>query len=512
MHAERVIRRTLILVSGMAIVIHPGSALAISPETSAPIAPHPGAPASFADLAEDLSPSVVNISTRQRVEVPIFNPFAGSPFEDFFGAPQRMRTREAQSLGSGFIISSDGYVVTNNHVISPPGQQGEVMSITVTLADGREYAASVSGSDAASDLAVLKLDTDSPLPFVSFGNSQRAEVGDWILAIGNPFGLGGTVTSGIISAVYRNTGSGTAYDRYIQTDASINRGNSGGPMFNMRGEVIGINNAIFSPTGGSVGIGFAIPSNTAAPIIEKLKLGEEIERGYLGVRIQRLSDDLADSLGLVRNRGEFVQAVEPGGAAAEAGIQAGDVILEVNGEEVRPDQTLAYLVANIDPGEDVLIDLIRKGRRIKMEVTLGERPSEKQLARGSFGAAGEADPDEFGKSEERRDDSLSEKTLGLSVVPLTPRIAQQLGANPSLEALVIDAVAPGSDAARKGLRRGDIVLSANYRETQNLAALESALRQARDEGREALLLRVQPRGGVARFVAVRLSDLPIDDR
>ncbi|MFM5885929.1 MAG: trypsin-like peptidase domain-containing protein, partial [Novosphingobium sp.] len=236
------------------------------------VVPRAGAPASFADLTQQLQPAVVNISTRQKIQVAAGgNPFAGTPFEGLFGggggngAPQ---TREAQSLGSGFIVSSDGYVVTNNHVITADGK-GQVESITVTMPDGTEYPAKLVGKDAPSDLAVLKITAAKALPFVKFGDSRGARVGDWVIAIGNPFGLGGTVTSGIVSAVTRSTGSGSAYDRYIQTDASINRGNSGGPMFDMKGQVIGINNAIFSPTGGSVGIGFAIPAETAAPIVDK---------------------------------------------------------------------------------------------------------------------------------------------------------------------------------------------------------------------------------------------------
>ena len=309
----------------------------------AQVVPRSGAPASFADLTAQLQPAVVNISTRQRIKVPAQggNPFAGTPFEGLFGNPGGQgggsggngATREAQSLGSGFIVSPDGYVVTNNHVITADGQ-GEIESITVTTPDGTDYPAKLIGRDAASDLAVLKVSGSKPFPFVRFGDSRQARVGDWVIAIGNPFGLGGTVTSGIISSVYRNTGSGGAYDRYLQTDAAINRGNSGGPMFDMKGNVIGINNAIFSPTGGSVGIGFAIPAEIAGPIVDKLRAGQSIERGYLGVGIQPLNEDLAASLGLPKNRGEFVGTVEPGQAAARAGLQAGDVVVKVDGKVV----------------------------------------------------------------------------------------------------------------------------------------------------------------------------------
>jgi serine protease Do len=295
--------------------------------TIARIAPRAGAPASFADLTAQLMPAVVNISTRQKVTVSS-NPFAGTPFADLFGnqgGGAQPTTREAQSLGSGFLISADGYVVTNNHVITADGQ-GKVEQITVSTSDGTEYEATLVGSDQASDLAVLKIKGTKSFPFVHFGDSRKARVGDWVIAIGQPFGLNGTVTAGIVSAVLRNTGGG-AYDRYIQTDASINRGNSGGPLFDMDGDVIGINNAIYSPTGGSVGIGFAIPAETAAPIVQKLIKGEEILRGYLGVRIQPVTGDLSDALGISDKRGEFVQSVEAGGPAEKAGLMVGDVVL-----------------------------------------------------------------------------------------------------------------------------------------------------------------------------------------
>jgi len=277
------------------------------------VVPRQGAPESFADLTAQLAPAVVNISTRQRVEVDQpQNPFAGTPFEGLFGnrgggqgqQNGRPQTQEARSLGSGFIVTADGYVVTNNHVISSPTGRGTVEEITVTMPDGTEFPATLVGADSSSDLAVLKISSSKPLPFVHFGNSAQARVGDWVVAIGNPFGLGGTVTSGIVSAVYRNTGQGGAYDRYIQTDAAINRGNSGGPLFDMQGNVIGINNAIFSPSGGSVGIGFAIPAEIAAPIVDQLKAGKAITPGSLGVSIQPGDHALRDSLGTAKQRGE----------------------------------------------------------------------------------------------------------------------------------------------------------------------------------------------------------------
>jgi serine protease Do len=352
-------------------------------------------------------------------------------------------------------------------------------------------------------LAVLKISGSRPFPFVRFGDSRQARVGDWVIAIGNPFGLGGTVTSGIVSAVHRNTGTGGAYDRYLQTDAAINRGNSGGPMFDMQGNVIGINQAIFSPSGGSVGIGFAIPAEIAAPIVAKLRAGQAIERGYLGVQIQALNEDLAASLGLPRNRGEFVQAVEPGQPGARAGLQPGDVVVRVNGQEVTPDQTLSFIVANIAPGSRIPIEVIREGRRLTINAVVGKRPSEEELAGRSFSE----EPDE-GSAFDRAptapgQQGVIERSLGLAVTDLTPTIARQLGFREDTSGVVITAVDSSSDAGAKGLRRGDVILSANNRPVSSQRDLEAALRAA-PGGREAVLLRVQRRGQPATFVPVRL--------
>ena len=470
------------------------------------VVPRAGAPASFADLTQQLQPAVVNISTRQRVKVQANNPFAGTPFGDMFG-PQGgggSQTREAQSLGSGFIVSADGYIVTNNHVITAEGQ-GEVESITVTTTDGTDYPAKLIGKDAASDLAVLKITGTKPFPFVKFGDSRKARVGDWVIAIGNPYGLGGTVTQGIISAVYRNTGTGSAYDRYLQTDASINRGNSGGPMFDMRGQVIGINNAIFSPTGGSVGIGFAIPAETASPIVDKLIRGIAIERGYLGVRIQPLSDDLAASLGLAKRRGEFIQSVEPNQGAARAGLQAGDVVVSVDGKDVTPEASLSYIVANTAPGRTVRIDLIRNGQRLSVNALVGKRPSEEELAKQSFDPDQQGDDDAMsgGKGDPKAGPAI-QQALGVAVIPVTPQIARQLGMGEDTHGVVITDVDESSDAAAKGLQRGDIILSANYKPVLTAAQLDGVVKQAKAENREAILLRIQRRGQPAFYFPVRL--------
>ncbi|MXO65168.1 Do family serine endopeptidase [Altererythrobacter endophyticus] len=463
------------------------------------VVPRAGAPASFADLTEQLQPAVVNIATRQRVTVNNNNPFAGTPFADMFGGGGRPTTREAQSLGSGFIVSASGYVVTNNHVITAEGR-GEVEEITVTMPDGTEYPAELVGRDAASDLAVLKITRDKDFPFVNFGDSSQARVGDWVIAIGNPFGLGGTVTSGIVSAVYRNTKQGGAYDRYIQTDASINRGNSGGPLFDMEGNVIGINNAIFSPSGGSVGIGFAIPAEIASPIVDKLIKGEAIERGYLGVRIQPVTEDVAEALGIPENHGEFIQSVQPGEAAEKAGVQAGDVVLKVNGEDVTPEQSLSYLIANIEPGTTVPIELIRNGKTRNVKVTVGKRPSEDELAQQTFDPDGDVQNDPAQQAGE----GILEDTLGIRAINLTPQIARQLGVKEDTTGVVVTAVDPNADAGRKGLQRGDLILTANYSRVSNLDELETVVKSAKAEGREAVLLRVQRRGRPAQYVPIRI--------
>jgi len=471
------------------------------------VVPRANAPMSFADLTEQLQPAVVNISTTQRVRVNTNNPFAGTPFDGLFGNRQsggNAQTREAQSLGSGFIISADGYVVTNNHVVAPGNRNATIESITVIMPDRTEYEAELVGRDAASDIAVLKIKANKPLPFVKFGDSTGARVGDWVIAIGNPFGLGGTVTTGILSAIHRNTGQGGAYDRFLQTDASINRGNSGGPMFDLNGNVIGINNAIISPTGGNVGIGFAIPAEVAAPIVETLKAGQAIERGYLGVQISGLSEDLADSLGLEKNLGEFVQRVEPGEAAAKAGIQAGDVITKVNGKTVTPDQTLSYLVTNLPIGTDVPIELVRSGKTIKVTAKLGKRPSEEELAGSTFDP--DAEDDAMGQNDDGTSAQATADALGLSVIDLTPAIARQIGVPSTQKGVVVTTVNPNSDAAQKGIRRGYLITSVNRQPVNSATELDQAINKVKRSNREAVLLQVRRGARDPQFVAVRLQD------
>ncbi|WP_221792176.1 Do family serine endopeptidase [Aquisediminimonas sediminicola] len=483
---------------------------------NAAMTPRPGAPVSFADLVSKLQPAVVNISTTQKVEVNTggFNPFAGSPFEDMFPgiAPNNNApngnpvTREATSLGSGFIISADGYIVTNNHVISG-GAEGArnnvtISSITVTLPDRKEYVAKVIGRDPVSDLALLKIEAKN-LPFVQFGDSTRTRVGDWVVAIGNPYGLGGTVTAGIVSALHRNTGQGGAYDRYIQTDASINQGNSGGPMFDLNGNVIGINTLIFSPTGGNVGIGFAIPAEQAKPVIDQLMGAGKVRRGYLGVGIQPMTEDIAQSLGLPKNQGEIVQQVVPGQAAAKAGIQQGDVILTVNGRTVTPDETLSFIVANLPVGTKVPIELLRGGERKAVTAIVGERPSEDKLA-ANFEGDGNDDGTATAPSTAAGPKALQAST-GLSLQLMTPQIAQQLRVPATTKGLVIAAVDPNSDAAAQGLQRGDIILSINQRPVASADAAWAVVDAARKANRPSVLLLLQRGPSQPRYIGIKLT-------
>lgn len=470
-------------------------------------APRPGAPMSFADMVSKLQPAVVNISTDQKVTVaqPV-NPFAGTPFAELFGqfggrggqngAPI---TREAQSLGSGFIISPDGYVVTNNHVVAPGNSRATVEAIRVTLPDRKEYVAKLVGRDAASDLALLKIDSPTPLPYVKFGDSEGARVGDWVVAIGNPFGLGGTVTAGIVSAVHRVTGQGGANDRFIQTDASINQGNSGGPMFNLKGEVIGINSQIFSQSGGNIGIGFAIPAEDAKPIIDTLMKGKPVQRGYIGVAIQPLTDDIAAALNLPKNSGEIIARAEPGGPAAKAGLRAGDVVTRVNGKQVTPETTLSYLVANVAPGQQARLDVIRDGKPTTVTVTTTVRPAEEQLAQQLGGG-----DDSFGDSEGGEDAAPSANGIGVTVQPLTPAIARQVGVDSTVQGVVVAAVDPASDAGRK-LRRGDVIVSVNSVPARAAADVARAVQAAKAAGRPQVLLSVVRGRNPAGFIAVKIK-------
>jgi serine protease Do len=460
------------------------------------VVPRVGAPASFADLTAQLQPAVVNISVRQKVEVQ--NPLAGTPFSGITGGGGSQRVAEAQ--GSGFIVSADGYVVTNNHVISLD-QQGAADAVMVTLANGTEYNARIVGRDPDSDIAVLKIDAKGVLPFVRFGQSSKARAGDWVIAIGNPFGLGGTVTAGIVSSVNRNTGTG-AYDHYIQSDASINSGNSGGPMFDMRGNVIGINNWIVAPSGGNIGIGFAIPADTAKPIVEKLIAGKVIERGFLGVSIQPITDEIADSLGLPHNRGELVRVVPPGLAAAQAGIKPGDIVLKVNGLEITPDRTLSAIVADLTPGTRIPIDLLRQGHALTLTATVAKRPSQQEMA-NNFGAP--QTPANPFAAPEKQGEGLAGEALGLQILGMTSALAQRLQVPGETKGVVVASVDSASDAANRGLQQGDIVIAVNFAPVSGVAQFEAAIKAAKAAGRPSMTLEVlRPGQPGTVFIALRL--------
>ncbi|HEV2865449.1 MAG TPA: Do family serine endopeptidase [Allosphingosinicella sp.] len=476
-------------------------------------APRPGAPMSFADLAERLQPAVVNISTRQSVQVQQRRLPPG--FEEFFrrfGAPGGgddeggTVTQRGGSLGSGFIISADGYIVTNNHVVAPAREDAVVEQITVTLSDRTEYEAEVVGRDQVADIAVLKVNPTRPLPFVRFGDSTRARVGDWVVAIGNPFGLGGTVTAGIVSAVHRNIGAGL-YDRYIQTDASINSGNSGGPMFDLTGNVIGINTALISPTGGNVGIGFAIPAEQVRPVVESLRRGERVRRGYIGVGLQDIDEGVAAALGIERNRGELIRTVTPGGPAARAGVEQGDVVVSVAGQPVTPDQTLAYLVSRQPIGTRIPLEIIRNGQRRTVNVAIAERPSEEDLARLNNIEPNEPSAAEPGKDEPQSSSQRSTQgSLGLGVQTLTPAMAQRLQIrDANVRGVVVTAVDPNSDAGQKGIQVGDVILSVNQAATPTPEAAAAAIEAARRGGRNTVLLLVRRGNTPAAYVGVELA-------
>ena len=487
----------LLLLSGSAYALSTGDAGPVKAQgpvaiAQSSLAPR-GAPGSFADLVERLQPAVVNIATKQKVQVATsFNPFTGE---------RRPVTQEQQSGGSGFIISADGYIVTNNHVIAG-GPAGEAVdTVTVTLFDGKEYTAKIVGRDPTSDVALIKIDATN-LPYVEMESSQKNRVGDWVIAIGNPLGLNSSVTAGIISALQRNIGAGGAYDRFIQTDTAINPGNSGGPLFNLQGKVIGINNRLISPVGANIGVGFAIPAEEALPVIESLRKGVRPERGYLGIGIQQVGPDMADALGIDKNRGEFVTRTVPGEAADKAGLKEGDIVLKVNGQDVTPDNTLSYIVANIKPGTNIPLEILREGKPMRLNATVGTRPPEEKLAQSTF------DPDEnkdFDNGGDNGDAKIIRDAIGASVIPLSPDIARQLGMDANMKGVVIDIPGTGS-AAQAGIRRGDVIVSVNYRGVASPAQFASAIGDAKKAGRSAVLLGVKRRGAPTQYATVRLED------
>ncbi len=446
-------------------------------------------PDSFADLAERLSPAVVNISTTMvvnntnRPQMPQFP--EGSPFEDFFKDFQDRDepSRRAQSLGSGFIIDAAGIVVTNNHVIENADE------ISVILATDESFEAVVIGRDAKTDIAVLRIDPgDSKLTAVSFGDSDGLRVGDWVMAIGNPFGLGGTVTAGIVSARGRDIGSGP-YDDFIQTDASINRGNSGGPLFNLDGEVIGINTAIFSQTGGSVGIGFAISANLATQVVSQLQDYGRTRRGWLGVFIQEVTEDIADSLGLDAAKGALIASVTEKGPADEAGLRAGDVIIRFDGKEVVKSRDLPRIVAETAVETTVNVKVVRDGKVKTLSVTLGEL---EQAENGGLLSRGD-------KTNTTEDTKLED--IGLAVAPLTVELAEKFDLEVDETGIVVTDVAEGSPAAVKGVQPGDIIRRLNQSAITSVDQLQDGITKAKNDGRKGVLMLIEG-NGQTRFVQI----------
>jgi serine protease Do len=490
----KVVRRPVMIAALASMVLVPAHAQARGPD-------------SIADVAEKVIDAVVNISTSQKVEArggtPQLPP--GSPFEEFFdeffknrrgqgggdnnnNAPNRERSpRRVSSLGSGFIIDPSGIVVTNNHVIADADE------VTVILNDGTRLKAEIVGRDTKIDLAVLRVKSDKPLTAVKFGDSDKLRLGEWVIAIGNPFSLGGTVTAGIVSARNRDIQSGP-YDNYIQTDASINRGNSGGPLFNLDGEVIGINTAIISPSGGSIGIGFAVPSKAAVAVIDQLRQFGETRRGWLGVRIQQVTDDIAESLSIKPTRGALVAGIDEKGPAKPAGIEAGDVIVKFDGKDIKEMRDLPRVVADTPVGKDVDVVVIRKGKEERKTVRLGRlEDGEKQQAALTP------------KSDEPQEKTVVQKALGLQLAEMSDTLRQRYKIKDSVKGVVITGVDDNSAAADKRLSAGDVVVEVAQDPVATPADLQKKIEQLKKDGRKSALFLVANAEGEMRFIALSLQ-------
>jgi serine protease Do len=452
-----------------------------------------GAPESFADLAEELSPSVVNITTsttiagvtdQARPQIP-----EGSPFEDLFrdffnnGEGGQARPRRSSALGSGFVVSSDGYIVTNNHVIDKADE------IVIEFFDGKELVAKLVGRDPKTDIAVLKVEASEPLPFVGFGDSDIARVGDWVMAIGNPLGQGFSVSAGIISARNRTLRSGP-YDDFIQTDAAINRGNSGGPLFNMSGEVIGVNTAIISPNGGSIGLGFSMSSRVVGRVVKQLKEYGETRRGWLGVQIQDIDSDMAEALGLDKVSGALVSGV-PEGPGADAGIQSGDVIISFDGVEVEDTRGLVTAVGNADVGKVVRVIIFRDGKTKTIKVTLGRREAAEKEKLVPVTKA----PEKIKETEK----------FGMKLLTINSESRIKLNLPEDLEGVAVLDVSETSDAFEKGIRAGDVIVEAGRTKIADVNDISKIFEDAIEAGRKSILLLVL-KGDNSRFVGLSLSE------
>ena len=468
---------------------------------AAVLADGPPAPPSFADLVARLLPAVVNVASTE-APAPSESPPGGlpqlppgSPFEKFFhdfmnhdhgggGGAAPPTPERLESLGSGFIIDPDGLIATNNHVVAG------ATSVTVTLHNGTVLPATIVGRDERMDLALLRVHASAPLPSVQFGDSDHVRIGDWVLAIGNPFGLGGTVTAGIVSARGRNLDEGP-YDDFIQTDAPINRGNSGGPLFDMQGQVIGINTAIFSPSGGSIGIGFSIPSNLAKPVLAQLLKYGHPRRGWLGVRIQEVTPDIAASLGLKPPSGALVAGVNAGGPADKAGLKTGDVILTFNGHAVEDMHALPLIVAETSIGATVPVKVWRNGKTETLQAVVGELPPETQVATN-------APPQPPATAE------TAISSLGLSLAPVSGALRDKYHLGANQKGVVVTEVSPGGPASEKGLKPGDVVLEVQQQEVSTPSDVISRLDAVRREGRPSVLMLIQ-RGNEMNWVPLPLG-------
>lgn len=449
-----------------------------------------GAPESFADLAEKISPAVVNITTSAVIEAASEDMPRlpeGSPFQDFFDQFQNPNgeggePRRSEALGSGFVISEDGYIVTNNHVIEGADE------IEIEFFSKERLPAKLIGTDPKTDIALLKVESPTPLPYVSFGDSDLMRVGDWVMAMGNPLGQGFSVSAGIVSARGRELQG--AYDDFLQTDAAINKGNSGGPLFNMDGQVVGVNTAILSPTGGSIGIGFSMASNVVTKVVDQLQKYGETRRGWLGVRIQDVTPDVAEAMGLGKGVVGALITDVPEGPAKAAGLMSGDVITLFDGKPVKDVRDLTRRVADAPVGEAVKVEVLREGKTEVLDVTLGRRE--------------EAEADEPTTASPADKAPAKAELMGLTVEPLTGEAAKKLGLPADASGLLVTAVEGTSEAYSKGLREGDLITEAGQQKVARIADLEARIDEAREAGRKSILLLIR-RGGDPRFVALSVE-------